>query len=87
MDKWKKEWYVIAHYCILSNRKKKEKEPSKRNNTPAGGHGKHGDARLCAWAAYTDGERGVLTRGERRLPIVHIKEERGGGLVQMAVRQ
>lgn len=45
-----------------------------------GGRGKHGDARLGAWAAYTDGER-------RLLPIVHVEEERGGGLVQLAVGQ
>lgn len=58
-----------------------------KNNTPAGGRGKHGDARLCAWAAYTDGEKSVPMRGEHPLPIVHIKEECGGGLVQVAVRQ
>lgn len=45
-----------------------------------GGRGKHGDARLGAWAAYTDGER-------RLLPIVHVEEKRGSGLVQVAVGQ
>lgn len=41
--------------------------------------------RLCAWTAYTDGE--WRPDGGRSLPIVHVKEERGGGLVQMAVSQ
>jgi len=63
-------------------RKKKAFQEDSRNNIPAGGRGKHGDARLCAWAAYTDGE---WRPDEDSLPIVHVKEKRGGSLVQVAV--
>jgi len=73
----------MASYPSDPEKKAFRRDPS-RNNIPAGGRGKHGDARLCAWTAYTDGE---WRPDEGSLPIVHVKEKRGGGFVQVAVGQ